>query len=116
MPNKQVMNRLVTKAYQQDRRAADDDQIVNIQVVNGKRNKDEKLQISASQQYFGKAAQTTTFGMIKERISTVNKGRRKNHASPSPANKSGNNPFLHVEASGLNETLNSQRGGFLNAI
>ena len=53
MPNKQVMNRLVTRAYQQDRRAADDDQIVNIQVKQGKRAKAEKLQISASQQYFG---------------------------------------------------------------
>ena len=64
MPNKQVMNRLVTRAYHQDRRAADDDQIVNIQVKNSKRAKAEKLQISASQQYFGnKGAQTTTFGM-----------------------------------------------------
>ena len=32
MPNKAVMNRLVTKAYNQDRRASDDEQIVNIQV------------------------------------------------------------------------------------
>lgn len=32
MPNKAVMNRLVTKAYNQDKKAADDEHIVNIQV------------------------------------------------------------------------------------